>query len=51
KEVGPLARVWRTYLHESGFDAEMPECWKDGPDALLVFVTGLFSAVATTFVF
>ncbi|KAK0505361.1 hypothetical protein EDD18DRAFT_1017532, partial [Armillaria luteobubalina] len=50
EELGPLARVWRTYLAEcAGFDVEMLEGWRDGLDVLLVFA-GLFSAVVTTFV-
>ncbi|KAK0189508.1 hypothetical protein F5146DRAFT_893051, partial [Armillaria mellea] len=50
EELGPLARVWRTYLEEcAGFDAGMLEGWRDGLDVLLVFA-GLFSAVVTTFV-
>ncbi|KAK0457172.1 uncharacterized protein EV420DRAFT_1335897, partial [Desarmillaria tabescens] len=50
EELGPLARVWRTYLEECAkFDAEMAEGWRDGLDVLLVFA-GLFSAVVTTFV-
>ncbi|PBK86337.1 hypothetical protein ARMGADRAFT_972883 [Armillaria gallica] len=50
EELGPLARVWRTYLAEcAGFDAELLEGWRDGLDVLLVFA-GLFSAVVTTFV-
>ncbi|KAK0237138.1 hypothetical protein EDD85DRAFT_790815 [Armillaria nabsnona] len=50
EELGPLARVWRTYLKECGaFDIEMLEGWRDGLDVLLVFA-GLFSAVVTTFV-
>ncbi|SJL16693.1 uncharacterized protein ARMOST_20222 [Armillaria ostoyae] len=50
EELGPLARVWRTYLEECGaFDIEMLEGWRDGLDVLLVFA-GLFSAVVTTFV-
>ncbi|KAK0238845.1 hypothetical protein EDD85DRAFT_522024 [Armillaria nabsnona] len=50
KEMGPLARVWRTYLEECGpFDLEMVEGWRDALDVLLVFA-GLFSAVVTTFV-
>ncbi|KAK0489687.1 hypothetical protein EDD18DRAFT_1189008 [Armillaria luteobubalina] len=50
EELGPLARVWRTYLEECArFDAEMVEGWRDGLDVLLVFA-GLFSAVVTTFV-
>ncbi|KAK0216237.1 hypothetical protein IW262DRAFT_1299477 [Armillaria fumosa] len=50
KELGPLARVWRTYLEECGaFDIELLEGWRDGLDVLLVFA-GLFSAVVTTFV-
>ncbi|KAK0214866.1 hypothetical protein IW262DRAFT_1278414, partial [Armillaria fumosa] len=49
-ELGPMARVWRTYLEESTqFDLEMVEGWRDGLDVLLVFA-GLFSAVVTTFV-
>ncbi|KAK0189484.1 hypothetical protein F5146DRAFT_932179 [Armillaria mellea] len=48
--LGPLARVWRTYLEEcAGYDAGMLEGWRDGLDVLLVFA-GLFSAVVTTFV-
>ncbi|SJL16763.1 uncharacterized protein ARMOST_20292 [Armillaria ostoyae] len=50
EELGPLARVWRTYLEECGaFDIEMLEGWRDGLDVLLIFA-GLFSAVVTTFV-
>ncbi|KAK0501627.1 hypothetical protein EDD18DRAFT_742987 [Armillaria luteobubalina] len=49
-ELGPMARVWRTYLEESTqFDLEMVEGWRDRLDVLLVFA-GLFSAVVTTFV-
>ncbi len=40
EELGPMARVWRTYLEESGiFDLEMVEGWRDGLDVLLVFVS------------
>ncbi|KAK0505116.1 hypothetical protein EDD18DRAFT_325355 [Armillaria luteobubalina] len=50
EEMGPTARVWRTYLEECApFDIEMMEGWRDGLDVLLVFA-GLFSAVVTTFV-
>ncbi|SJL03725.1 uncharacterized protein ARMOST_07082 [Armillaria ostoyae] len=50
EEMGPMARVWRTYLEECGpFDLEMVEGWRDALDVLLVFA-GLFSAVVTTFV-
>ncbi|KAK0457146.1 uncharacterized protein EV420DRAFT_542608 [Desarmillaria tabescens] len=50
EELGPAARVWRTYLEECvAFDIEMVEGWRDGLDVLLVFA-GLFSAVVTTFV-
>ncbi|KAK0436714.1 hypothetical protein EV421DRAFT_1715726, partial [Armillaria borealis] len=50
EELGPTARVWRTYLEEcAAFDIEMVERWRDGLDVLLVFA-GLFSAVVTTFV-
>ncbi|PBK73550.1 hypothetical protein ARMSODRAFT_879988, partial [Armillaria solidipes] len=50
EEMGPTARVWRTYLEECApFDSEMVEGWRDGLDVLLVFA-GLFSAVVTTFV-
>ncbi|KAK0448784.1 hypothetical protein EV421DRAFT_1999922 [Armillaria borealis] len=50
EEMGPTARVWRTYLEECApFDVEMVEGWRDGLDVLLVFA-GLFSAVVTTFV-
>ncbi|KAK0220542.1 hypothetical protein IW262DRAFT_1033733 [Armillaria fumosa] len=50
EELGPLARVWGTYLEECArFDTEMVEGWRDGLDVLLVFA-GLFSAVVTTFV-
>ncbi|KAG7443323.1 uncharacterized protein BT62DRAFT_340749 [Guyanagaster necrorhizus] len=50
EELGPTARVWRTYLEECAtFDIEMVEGWRDGLDVLLVFA-GLFSAVVTTFV-
>ncbi|KAK0202474.1 hypothetical protein DFS33DRAFT_1384827 [Desarmillaria ectypa] len=45
EEMGPMARVWRTYLKEcTAFDLEMVEGWRDGLDVLLVF------AVVTTFV-
>ncbi|PBK69546.1 hypothetical protein ARMSODRAFT_957220, partial [Armillaria solidipes] len=38
EELGPAARVWRTYLEECAlFDREMVEGWKDGLDVLLVF--------------
>ncbi|PBK99373.1 hypothetical protein ARMGADRAFT_1161051 [Armillaria gallica] len=50
EELGPMARVWRTFLEECGpFDLEMAEGWRDALDVLLVFA-GLFSAVVTTFV-
>ncbi|KAK0195062.1 hypothetical protein F5146DRAFT_950309, partial [Armillaria mellea] len=50
EEMGPTARVWRTYLEECApFDIEMVEGWRDLLDVLLVFA-GLFSAVVTTFV-
>ncbi|KAK0446719.1 hypothetical protein EV421DRAFT_2017668 [Armillaria borealis] len=50
EEMGPTARVWRTFLEECGpFDLEMVEGWRDALDVLLVFA-GLFSAVVTTFV-
>ncbi|KAK0231494.1 hypothetical protein IW262DRAFT_1260748, partial [Armillaria fumosa] len=50
EELGPAARVWRTYLEEcAASDGEMVEGWRDGLDVLLVFA-GLFSAVVTTFV-
>ncbi|PBK69155.1 hypothetical protein ARMSODRAFT_1019145 [Armillaria solidipes] len=50
EELGPMARVWRTYLEEcTQFDLEMVEGWRDGLDVLLVFA-GLFSAMVTTFV-
>ncbi|KAK0238881.1 hypothetical protein EDD85DRAFT_1022338 [Armillaria nabsnona] len=50
EEMGPMARVWRTYLEECGpLDLEMVEGWRDALDVLLVFA-GLFSAVVTTFV-
>ncbi|KAK0457140.1 uncharacterized protein EV420DRAFT_1749011 [Desarmillaria tabescens] len=50
EELGPIARVWMTYLEECArFDTEMAEGWRDGLDVLLVFA-GLFSAVVTTFV-
>ncbi|KAK0476189.1 hypothetical protein IW261DRAFT_1643641 [Armillaria novae-zelandiae] len=40
EELGPAARVWRTYLEECGlFDHEMVEGWKDGLDVLLVFTS------------
>ncbi|KAK0467298.1 uncharacterized protein EV420DRAFT_676478 [Desarmillaria tabescens] len=45
EEMGPTARVWRTYLEY----LEMVEGWRDALDVLLVFA-GLFSAVVTTFV-
>ncbi|KAK0440909.1 uncharacterized protein EV420DRAFT_1216760, partial [Desarmillaria tabescens] len=50
EEMGPFARIWRTYLDECAiFDAEMVEDWRDGLDVLLIFA-GLFSAVVSTFV-
>ncbi|KAK0231497.1 hypothetical protein IW262DRAFT_1261564, partial [Armillaria fumosa] len=50
EELGPAARVWRTYIEEcAASDGEMVEGWRDGLDVLLVFA-GLFSAVVTTFV-
>ncbi|KAK0215531.1 hypothetical protein IW262DRAFT_1439870, partial [Armillaria fumosa] len=50
EELGPTARVWRTYLEEcAAYDIERVEGWRDGLDVLLVFA-GLFSAVVTTFV-
>ncbi|KAK0457159.1 uncharacterized protein EV420DRAFT_1271889, partial [Desarmillaria tabescens] len=50
EELGPAARVWRTFLEEcAAFDRELVEGWKDSLDVLLVFA-GLFSAVVTTFV-
>ncbi|KAK0490359.1 hypothetical protein IW261DRAFT_1308438, partial [Armillaria novae-zelandiae] len=50
EELGPTARVWRTYLEQcAASDGEMVEGWRDGLDVLLVFA-GLFSAVVTTFV-
>ncbi len=40
EELGPAARVWRTYLEEcAAFDIEMVEGWRDGLDVLLVFVS------------
>ncbi len=45
EEMGPFARVWRTYLEECGaFDMEMLEGWRDGLDVLLVFVSALFNS-------
>ncbi|KAF9024508.1 hypothetical protein BDZ89DRAFT_120003 [Hymenopellis radicata] len=50
KEMGPMARVWKTFLQEySKFDSDMVEDWRDALDVLLVFA-GLFSAVVSTFV-
>ncbi|KAF8887417.1 hypothetical protein CPB85DRAFT_292067 [Mucidula mucida] len=50
KEMGPMARVWKTFLEEySKFDSDMVEDWRDALDVLLVFA-GLFSAVVSTFV-
>ncbi|KAK0463908.1 uncharacterized protein EV420DRAFT_1329359, partial [Desarmillaria tabescens] len=50
EEMGPNARVFRTYLDERAiYDANMIEESRDGVDVLLVFA-GLFSAVVTTFV-
>ncbi|KAF5392976.1 hypothetical protein D9757_001099 [Collybiopsis confluens] len=49
REMGPNARVWRTYLAESAtFDENMIGEARDGLDALLIFA-GLFSAVVTSF--
>ncbi len=43
EELGPAARVWRTYLEEcAAFDVEMVEGWRDGLDVLLVFVSVLY---------
>ncbi|KAK0237116.1 hypothetical protein EDD85DRAFT_1023829 [Armillaria nabsnona] len=51
EELGPTARVWRTYLEEcTAFDIEMVEGWRDGLDVLLVFA-GLFSAVTASLLF
>ncbi len=45
EELGPLARVWRTYLEVCGtFDIEMLEGWSDGLDVLLVFVSMTFNS-------
>ncbi len=42
EEMGPMARVWRTFLEECGpFDLEMAEGWRDALDVLLVFVSAL----------
>ncbi|KAK0482810.1 hypothetical protein EDD18DRAFT_1294173 [Armillaria luteobubalina] len=50
EELGPTARVWRTYLDQcAAYDIERVEGWRDGLDVLLVFA-GLFSTVVTTFV-
>ncbi|KAF9008551.1 hypothetical protein BDZ89DRAFT_996880, partial [Hymenopellis radicata] len=50
KEMGPMARVWKTFLEEyAKFDADRVEDWRDALDVLLVFA-GLFSAVVSTFV-
>ncbi|KAF8888426.1 hypothetical protein CPB85DRAFT_1485403 [Mucidula mucida] len=50
KEMGPMARVWKTFLEEyAKFDSERVEDWRDALDVLLVFA-GLFSAVVSTFV-
>ncbi len=52
EELGPLARVWRTYLEECGvFDVEMLEGWRDGLDVLLVFVSGLFNSYCFLLIF
>ncbi len=40
KEVGPMARVWKTFLEEySEFDSDMVKDWRDALDMLLVFVS------------
>ncbi len=40
EELGPTARVWRTYLEEcTAYDIERVEGWRDGLDVLLVFVS------------
>ncbi|KAF9031979.1 hypothetical protein BDZ89DRAFT_602250 [Hymenopellis radicata] len=50
KEMGPMARVWKTFLEEyAKFDSDRVEDWRDALDVLLVFA-GLFSAVVSTFV-
>ncbi|KAF8887412.1 hypothetical protein CPB85DRAFT_1204504, partial [Mucidula mucida] len=47
KEMGPMARVWKTFLEEyNKFDSDMVEDWRDALDVL----AGLFSAVVSTFV-
>ncbi|KAK0196109.1 hypothetical protein F5146DRAFT_903599, partial [Armillaria mellea] len=51
EETAPNARVWRTYVDEStNHDVRIVRESRDTVDVLLVFVTGLFSAVVTTFV-
>ncbi|PBK83719.1 hypothetical protein ARMGADRAFT_944597, partial [Armillaria gallica] len=50
EEIGPNARVYRTYLDERAiYDANMVEESRDGVDVLLVFAD-LYSTVVTTFV-
>ncbi|PBK99380.1 hypothetical protein ARMGADRAFT_1125022, partial [Armillaria gallica] len=50
EEMGPTARVWRTYLDECApFDLEMVERWREELDVLLVFA-GIFLVVVTIFV-
>ncbi|KAK0496567.1 hypothetical protein EDD18DRAFT_1462993 [Armillaria luteobubalina] len=40
EELGPTARVWRTYLEEcAAYDIERVEGWRDALDVLLVFVS------------
>ncbi|THU84734.1 hypothetical protein K435DRAFT_589965, partial [Dendrothele bispora CBS 962.96] len=47
-QLGPNARLWKTYLHEmTRIDSQRIEDWKDSLDSLLVFA-GLFSAVITS---
>ncbi len=48
EEMGPTARVWRTYLEECApFDIEMVEGWRDGLDVLLVFVSTITQKLIT----
>ncbi|KAK0195903.1 hypothetical protein F5146DRAFT_895036, partial [Armillaria mellea] len=50
EEIGPNARVWRTYVDEStNHDVRIVRESRETVDVLLVFA-GLFSAVVTTFV-
>ncbi len=48
KEMGPMARVWKTFLEEyTKFDSNRIEDWQDVLDVLLVFVRLHYTAIQT----